>query len=182
MDIVTLGQLLASYNFVGYTGSQGTDGYTGSRGVGFTGSRGNLGYSGSQGDIGYSGSRGDTGLGFAIAKSYVSVAALTADTNPTGIQAGQFAIIDTGNVNDTENSRLYLWTGSAYNYVNDLSGAIGLTGPQGSIGYTGSASTTIGYTGSAGNDGAIGYTGSAGTGGSGGASAGLATLMSLIFR
>ena len=112
-------------------------------------------------NTGYVGSKGDTGLGFTIAKTYSSVAALTADTSPTGIVAGQFAIIDTGNVNDAENSRLYLWTGSTYNYVNDLSGAIGLTGPQGTAGYTGSAGTS-GYTGSAGTN---GYTGSAGTAG-----------------
>lgn len=126
---------------------------------------------------GYTGSRGATGLGFVIAKSYASVAALTADTSPTGITAGQFAIIDTGNVDNAENSRLYLWTGSAYNYVNDLSGAAGITGPQGttgyagsaggagyagSAGYTGSASTTVGYTGSVGTAGTNGYTGSVG--------------------
>jgi hypothetical protein len=114
----------------------GLSGYVGSQGnVGYVGSAGTNGYDGS---VGFTGSRGDTGLGFAIAKSYGNVAALTADTSPTGIVAGQFAIVETGNVEDSENSRLYLWTGSAYNYVTDLSGASGITGPQGGTGYTGS--------------------------------------------
>jgi hypothetical protein len=149
----------------GYTGSQGNIGYTGSQGI-----QGIAGYTGSQGVIGYTGSKGDSGLGFTIAKTYASVAALTADTNPTGIVAGQFALIETGDVENPENSRLYLWNGSAYTYVSDLSGAQGITGPQGVIGYTGSQGTqgVIGYTGSqgvigyTGSQGVIGYTGSAG--------------------
>ena len=150
----------------GYTGSQGNIGYTGSQGViGYTGSQGAqgiAGYTGSQGVIGYTGSKGDSGLGFTIAKTYASVAALTADTTPTGIVAGQFALIETGDVENPENSRLYLWNGSAYTYVSDLSGAQGITGPQGVIGYTGSQGV-IGYTGSQGTQGVIGYTGSQGT-------------------
>ena len=126
------------------------------------------------GAAGYTGSKGDTGLGFSIAKTYASVAALTADTNPTGITAGQFAIIDTGDVNNSENSRLYLWTGLAYNYVDDLSGAIGITGPsgytgsRGNLGYTGSQGDS-GYTGSQGVTGATGLTGATGPQGNVGA-------------
>ena len=112
---------------IGYTGSQGIQGvtgYTGSQGIqgniGYTGSQGNIGYTGSQGAqgiagytgsrgvIGYTGSKGDSGLGFTIAKTHASVAALTADTTPTGIVAGQFALIETGDVENPENSRLYL--------------------------------------------------------------------------
>ena len=159
---------------VGPPGLQGNIGYTGSQGIqgaqGYTGSQGDIGYTGSQGTqgiTGFTGSKGDTGLGFAIAKSYNSVAALTADTSPTGIVAGQFAIIETGNVDNPENSRLYLWNGSVYSYVSDLSGNIGLTGPQGSIGFTGSQGIQgiTGFTGSKGADGIIGvdgYTGSRG--------------------
>ena len=177
----------------GYLGSTGSAGYAGS--FGYTGSAGSAGSTGYVGSVGYVGSKGDTGIGFAVAKSYVSVAALTADTGPTGITAGQFAVVETGNVNDSENSRLYLWNGTAYSYVTDLSGSQGITGPAGytgstgtgytgstGTGYTGSASTAAGYTGSRGVDGVIGYngstgytgsigigyTGSAGSGGSGG--------------
>ena len=116
----------------------------------------NTGFTGSAGTNGFTGSAGTTGLGFRIAKSYATVAALTADTSPTGIVAGEFALIETGNVNDADNSKLYLWSGTAYSYVNDLSGAAGITGPAGSTGFTGSAGTN-GFTGS------IGFTGS-GTG------------------
>jgi hypothetical protein len=156
----------------GYTGSAstasgyaGSAGFTGSAGAGYTGSAGSTGTQGSAGftgSVGYTGSRGDTGLGFVIAKSYSSVAALTADTSPTNIVAGQFAVIETGNVNDAENSRLYLWSGTVYSYVSDLSGAQGITGPQGNTGYTGSA----GANGSTGTQGSIGFTGSAGANGS----------------
>jgi hypothetical protein len=131
---------------------------------------------------GYTGSKGQ---GFIIAKTYSSVAALTADTEPSGIAPGEFAIIDTDDVEDPENSKLYLWTGTSYNFVTDLSGEqgikgetgftgsqgdigftgsqgdVGFTGSQGDIGYTGSQGD-IGYTGSQGN---IGFTGSAGTDG-----------------
>jgi len=138
---------------------------------------------GGAGAAGYTGSQGSTGLGFAIAKSYLSVAALTADTAPTSITAGQFAVIETGSVQDADNAKLYLWSGSAYSYVTDLSGAAGITGPAGyagssgttgNVGYTGSAGSagsagTTGYTGSTGSTGtagSTGYTGSAGTAGS----------------
>ena len=106
----------------------------------------------------------------------MSVAALTADTGPTGIVAGQFALIDTGNVENPENSRLYLWNGSVYSYVTDLSGAQGITGPTGSTGYSGSAGAngytgsagSFGFTGSTGYVGSTGYTGSFGFTGSAG--------------
>jgi hypothetical protein len=162
----------------GYTGSAGADGVIGYNGsVGFTGSAGpagDAGYTGSASTAaGYTGSQGDTGLGFRIAKSYVSVAALTADTAPTGIVAGEFAIIETGSVEDADNSRLYLWTGTVYTYVTDLSGAAGITGPAGSAGFTGSTGFTgsvgaQGEVGAAGSQGELGYTGSIGFTGSSG--------------
>jgi hypothetical protein len=113
---------------------------------------------------GYTGSRGQ---GFIIAKTYSSVAALLADTEPSGIAPGEFAIIDTDDVEDPENSKLYLWTGTSYNFVTDLSGEQGIkgetgyTGSKGDIGFTGSKGD-IGFTGS---QGVVGFTGSAGTDG-----------------
>jgi hypothetical protein len=101
-------------------------------------------------------------MGFQIAKIYLSVAALEADINPSGIVAGEFAIIETGNNDDPENSRLYLWNGTAYSYVTDLSGAVGLTGIQGEQGVQG----VTGFTGSRGFTGSIGFTGSRGFTGS----------------
>jgi hypothetical protein len=136
----------------GYSGSIGAQGYVGSYGAqgdtGYTGSFGAQGYQGFQGDTGYTGSfgaqgyQGESGLGFTIAKTYASVAALTADTAPTGIIAGQFAIINTSDVENSEDSRLYLWNGSTYTYVSDLSGAQGI---KGEIGYTGSKGVAENY-------------------------------------
>jgi collagen type VII alpha len=165
-DIYTLGTRQWKWNGNGWALQPLTAGFTGS-----------IGYTGSKGDIGYTGSKGDTGLGFNIAKTYTSVANLTADTSPSGINTGEFAIIENGSLTDAENSRLYLWNGSAYSFVSDLSGTIGFTGSfgytgskgdQGVIGYTGSKGFTgsqgdIGYTGSKGD---IGYTGSLGFTGS----------------
>ena len=161
----------------GVTGATGPQGATGATGLtGATGSQGNqgdVGATGPAGATGVTGATGATGLGFTIAKTYSSVAALTADTSPTGIVAGQFALVDTGNVNDADTSKLYLWTGSTYTYVTDLSGAQGITGatgatgPTGATGATGSAGAT-GATGTQGNTGATGATGPAGSNGTNG--------------
>jgi hypothetical protein len=147
----------------GSTGSQGAQGTQGETGA--QGATGSQGAQGTQGATGPQGAQGATGLGFSIAKSYASVAALTADTSPTAIVAGEFAIIETGNVNDAENSRLYLWNGSVYSYVTDLSGAAGFTGPQGATGAQGAQGTT----GDTGAQGAQGLTGAQGAQGATGA-------------
>ena len=152
-DIYTLGTRQWKWNGNGWALQPLTAGFTGS-----------IGYTGSKGDIGYTGSKGDTGLGFNIAKTYTSVANLQADTSPSGISTGEFAIIENGSLTDAENSRLYLWNGSAYSFVSDLSGTIGFTGSKGDTGFTGSKGD-IGYTGSkgfTGSKGDIGYTGSKG--------------------
>ena len=138
-DLYTLGTRQWKWNGNGWALQPLTAGFTGS-----------IGYTGSKGDIGYTGSKGATGLGFNIAKTYTSVANLSADTSPSGIATGEFAIIENGSLTDAENSRLYLWNGSAYSFVSDLSGTIGFTGSKGDIGYTGSKGD-IGYTGSEGN-------------------------------
>ena len=119
--------------------------------------------------LGATGPTGPGGLGFTIAKTYSSVAALTADTAPTGISAGQFALIDTGDTQNAENSRLYVWTGSTYTYTSDLSGAQGIVGPTGPAGTNGIIGVD-GATGPTGPAGAVGPTGPAGTAPTGGAS------------
>jgi hypothetical protein len=107
---------------------------------------------------GLAGPTGPAGLGFTIAKTYSSVAALTADTAPTGIVSGQFALIDTNDINNAENSRLYVWNGTSYTYTSDLSGAQGIVGPTGPQGTNG----TIGTNGAQGPTGPTGAQGSAG--------------------
>ena len=122
----------------GLQGTQGIQGLQGIQGIqGIQGVQGTQGTQGTQGLQGIQGLQGTTGLAFTIAKTYVSVAALTADTSPTSIIAGQFALINTLDVQDAENSRLYIWTGSAYTFVDDLSGTAGIQGITGSQGLTG---------------------------------------------
>jgi hypothetical protein len=80
------------------------------------------------------------GQGFQIARIYASVAALQADaTAPTNIACGEFALINTNNVDDEENARLYMWNGTTYVYMLDLSGQHGIQGIQGVPGIQGVA-------------------------------------------
>ncbi len=137
--------------------------------------RGFRGYLGRPG-IGLRGYTGSSGVGFSLKKTYESVAEMMQDTNP-GIALGEFVIISTQNQEDPENSQLYMWTGSGWEYINDLSGQQGIkgdrgyTGSQGARGYTGSRGIDgvigkDGYTGSHGYTGSMGYTGSIGYTGS----------------
>lgn len=159
----------------GLQGLQGIQGLTGAAGENSTvpgppGAQGIQGPQGIQGIIGQTGiegQQGPSGQGFQVTKTYSSVAALNADTSPTGILAGEFAIIDTGDVSNAENSRLYLWNGTAYNFIVDVSGAPGMQGLQGPIGLTGDQGSQgiQGETGAAGPQGIEGV-GSAGPQGS----------------
>jgi hypothetical protein len=64
--------------------------------------------------------------GLTIDKTYKSVAELEADT--TDYNDGCFAMVNTGNVEDPEDARLYIRNGGKWEFVVDMSGAIGLTG------------------------------------------------------
>lgn len=149
------GNVVTSGNIV--TASVYTDHYYYANGAPYfnTGYTGSAGYAGS---VGYVGSKGETGMSFTIARTYVSVAEMMADIPPDGFVSGQFALINTNNVENSEDSRLYLWNGVTFVYSSDLSGAQGITGPQG---YTGSKGST-GATGPTGPTGVTGYTGSVG--------------------
>jgi hypothetical protein len=145
----------------GIEGSQGTQGIEGSQGTqGIEGSQGTQGTEGAQGTQGIEGSQGTTGLAFTIAKTYASVVALEADTAPTGIIAGQFALINTLDVQDPDNSKLYIWDGTNYIFVNDLSGTAGIQGIQGTQGTEGAQ----GIQGITGIQGALGSQGATGAG------------------
>ena len=146
----------------GTQGTQGTQGIQGEQGIqgtqgtqGLQGTQGTQGLQGIQGIQGTQGVQGVTGLAFTIAKTYVSVAALNADTSPSGIVAGQFALINTSNVEDADNSKIYLWDGSTYTFINDLSGTAGIQGVTGSQGTQG----LQGITGAQGTQGIQGISG-----------------------
>jgi len=75
----------------------------------------------------------DTGIkavgdAFTIVKTYPSVANMKLNYNDPEVSVGQFVMIDTGNVQDEEDSRLYLKGDSEWKFISDLSGAQGIQG------------------------------------------------------
>ena len=91
------------------------------------------------GQQGPQGIQGEKGEAFSIAKVYASVAEMEADFNNQTIKEGQFVLIDTGNVEDEENAKLYIKGKEKFDFVTDLSGATGMQGPQGIQGIQGIA-------------------------------------------
>lgn len=81
------------------------------------------------------------GDAFSIKKVYASVAELEADANNAGIAEGDFVLVNTGDVENPDNAKLYIKAKSdagvySYEFLVDMSGAIGFTGktPQFSMG------------------------------------------------
>ena len=68
------------------------------------------------------------GDAFTIVKTYSSVQAMQDDYNNPEVKAGQFVMIDTGNVENEEDSRLYLKGDTEWKFISDLSGAQGIQG------------------------------------------------------
>lgn len=68
------------------------------------------------------------GDAFTIVKTYSSVQAMEDDYNNPEVKAGQFVMIDTGNVENEEDSRLYLKGDTEWKFISDLSGAQGIQG------------------------------------------------------
>lgn len=68
------------------------------------------------------------GDAFTIVKTYSSVQAMEDDYNNPEVKAGQFVMIDTGNVQNEEDSRLYLKGNTKWKFISDLSGAQGIQG------------------------------------------------------
>lgn len=68
------------------------------------------------------------GDAFTIVKTYSSVQAMEDDYNNPEVKTGQFVMIDTGNVENEEDSRLYLKGDTEWKFISDLSGAQGIQG------------------------------------------------------
>lgn len=98
------------------------------------GDQGQQGIQGEQGIQGIQGQKGDTGDPFAISKIYSSVSAMNSGYATDGVKIGGFVLINTGNVEDEDNAKLYVKGNSAYEYLTDMSGASGLQGPRGEQG------------------------------------------------
>lgn len=84
--------------------------------------------------------------GFSIFRTYESIAAMNADK--ANVPEGKFVLINTGSVEDPDTARLYVKGPADFDFLVDMSGAIGFTGktPQITIGTVtvgGQASATL---------------------------------------
>lgn len=153
---------------VGPAGAKGEQGETGPTGpVGAKGERGEAGPAGpagAKGEQGIQGPKGEKGDPFAVAKTYPSVAAMNAGFATDGVKEGGFVVINTENVEDEDNAKLYVKGKSVYTFLTDLSGAQGMKGPQGERGPQGNpgAQGAAGPKGEKGDQGANGAQGPAG--------------------
>ena len=135
-DTYSVGEVLA--NLQGPRGLKGDKGDTGEKGekgdTGSQGPKGDQGDPGSQGPQGEPGPKGDSGEPFQIRKIYSSVDEMEADYNNPGIEEGDFVLINTDDVSDPDNAKLYVKGPTGWQFVTDLSGAQGIQGPQGTPG------------------------------------------------
>ena len=67
-----------------------------------------IGVYGDTGPQGIPGVKGDTGEPFAIARTYPSIADMNDGYDSDGVRVGSFVVIDTGNINDEDNAKLFL--------------------------------------------------------------------------
>lgn len=114
------------------TGATGPVGPTGPQGI-----QGPQGEAGPQGVQGIQGEKGDKGDPFGIAEIYASVDSMNADAGTGHVSKGQFVLINTGNVDDEDNAKLYVMGDAKFEFVTDLSGAAGIQGPKGDTGAQG---------------------------------------------
>lgn len=103
------------------------------------------GYHGSQtewltslvGATGLKGDKGDAGKDFKIVKTFPSIAAMNGD----GFSDGDFTMI-ASDVNDPDDGKLYVWNGTSFTYIADLSGSQGIKGDTGKTGDKGDKGDT----------------------------------------
>ena len=145
----------------GLSGPQGEPGPTGPQGEsgppGDSGTPGTQGAPGPQGIQGIQGVQGVTGKDFSIAETFPSFASMSG----TNLTEGDFVMISS-TVESPDNAKIYLWNGTKFTFITDMSGATGIkgdTGPQGIQGIQG----IKGVTGPQGIQGIKGATGPAGT-------------------
>lgn len=110
------------------------------------------------------GPQGPRGEDFHVDKIYSSVAEMNAGYATDGLPENSFVLINTGNVEDEDNAKLYVKGPERYEYLTDLSGAAGIQGPEGPKGDTGEQGPTgpkgdTGPQGEPGQDGAPGEPG-----------------------
>lgn len=85
------------------------------------------------GKAGDRGEKGDTGEGFSVYKTYGSVEEMENDA--LNAPEGSFVLI-TSDVEEEDNAKLYAKSADGFVFLTDMSGAQGITGPQGPAGYS----------------------------------------------
>jgi hypothetical protein len=68
------------------------------------------------------------GDSFVIKRTYSSVQEMKDNFNSPDVSVGEFVVINTDDVEDPENSRLYMKAEESWKFITDLSGATGITG------------------------------------------------------
>lgn len=101
---------------------------------GVQGPQGNTGPQGERGADGAQGPKGEKGDGFTIAKTYPSIAAMNSGYATDNVPINALVLINTGNVEDEDNAKLYVKLENGYSYLTDLSGSEGIKGDKGDQG------------------------------------------------
>ena len=85
------------------------------------------------------------GDAFSIRKVYESVKQMEGDLSNAQVKEGDFVLINTNDVEKPDNARLYIRTSAGFDFLVDMSGAIGFTGktPQLGIGTVSSGETAV---------------------------------------
>lgn len=96
--------------------------------------KGQRGDAGPQGVQGIQGVRGE---GFSIDRTYSSISEMHAGFNSDGVPVNGFVLINTGNVDDEDNAKLFVKLETGYSYLTDLSGSQGIRGERGEQGVQG---------------------------------------------
>lgn len=79
--------------------------------------------------------KGEKGDPFSIAKIYHSIQEMERGYNTDNVPYGSFVLIDS-NVEDPDNAKIFVKGSKNYEYVTDMSGATGITGPKGQEGFS----------------------------------------------
>lgn len=85
--------------------------------------------------VGQKGAKGDPGQPFSIAKTYGSIIGMDGDYDNQEVAIGQFVMINSDDVDDPDNAKLFLKTETGFLYIADLSGATGIRGLTGKSAY-----------------------------------------------
>lgn len=85
--------------------------------------------------------KGDKGT-FAVSKVFSSVSEMNNSFSTDGLPEGAMVVIETGNVEDEDNAKLYVKGSTQYEFLTDMSGSQGIQGPQGNKGDTGDKGAT----------------------------------------